>query len=159
MRTLALAAGMAMALALAGCGSSYQADSGGKGGGWLGIGGGGGGYAEQQVAPYTYTVRFAGNSWDEREDVEWRTLYRAAEITVRDGGDFFIVVSSNFTVFAGNGGADPRAGGTPVPAPSFRATSSAGGPQAEAFVRLYSGSTPTDLEGAYDARKVIAEGL
>lgn len=152
MRTLALAS--ILALALSGCGAPYQPE--GAGGGWFG---GEGGYAEQQVAPYTFVVRFAGNSRDDREDAEWRTLYRAAEITVREGGDFFIVVASNFRLFAGNGGADPRSGGAPIPPPQFRENSAAGGPQAEAYVRLYSGPTPTDLEGAYDARKVIAEGL
>jgi hypothetical protein len=155
MRNLALAAGVALTLALAGCGAPYKADGGGNGG-WLSRDGG---YGEQQLAPYTYMVRFAGNSWDDRDSVEWKALYRAAEITVREGGDFFVVVASNFRIYAGNGGADPRAGGMPVPQPQFRATSDAGGPQAEAYVRLYSGATPTDLEGAYEARKVIAEGL
>jgi hypothetical protein len=145
---------MVLALALSGCGAPYQPESGA--GGWLGRDGG---YAEQQAAPYTYVVRFAGNRWDDREDAEWRALYRAAEITVREGGDFFIVVASNFRQFAGSGGADPRAGGAPFPQPQFRDSSAAGGPQAEAFVRLYSGPVPTDLEGAYDARKVISEGL
>ena len=152
MRNWGLAA--IVALALGACGAPYQPET--TSGGWLGRDGG---YAEQQVAPYTYVVRFAGNGWTDREDAEWQALYRAAELTVREGGDFFVVVTSNFRLFAGNGGADPRAGGMPVPAPQFRDSSVAGGPQAEAYVRLYSGPTPTDLEGAYDARKVISEGL
>ncbi len=154
MRGLIWAVVAATGLALAGCGAPYQP---------LQTGGGmfsrDGGYAEQQLAPYTYMVSYAGNRWDEREDAEWRTVYRAAEVTLREGGDFFIIVTSNFKWYAGQGGADPRAGGMPAPAPQFRDNSPAGGPQAQAFVRLYSGPTPTDLEGAYDARRVISEGL
>lgn len=51
-----------------------------------------GGYAEQQLAPDRYRVVFSGNSLTSRDRVEGYLLYRAAEITVRDGYEWFLIV-------------------------------------------------------------------
>ena len=55
-----------------------------------GYGGHQGGYAEQRLQADRWTVSFAGNSVTSRETVEMYLLYRAAELTVQSGYDWFI---------------------------------------------------------------------
>lgn len=49
------------------------------------------GYADQPLEEQRYRVRFAGNRWTPREKVEDYLLYRAAQITVRSGHDYFVI--------------------------------------------------------------------
>lgn len=51
-----------------------------------------GGYSEQRLAPDRYIVRFHGNEWTSRDRVEGYLLYRAAELTVQGGYDWFTMV-------------------------------------------------------------------
>lgn len=51
-----------------------------------------GGYSEQQLAPDRYLVRFHGNSLTSRDRVEGYMLYRAADLTVQHGFDWFKVL-------------------------------------------------------------------
>lgn len=57
------------------------------------IAGENGGYSEQQLEDDRYSVRFEGNSATSRETVEEFALYRAAEVTLENGHDYFKVVS------------------------------------------------------------------
>ena len=50
------------------------------------------GYAQQQLEDKRYRVSFSGNSLTPRETVENYLLYRAAEITLESGNDYFRVV-------------------------------------------------------------------
>ena len=50
-----------------------------------------GGFSEQAVAPDRYIVRFHGNEMTSRERVEGYLLYRAAELTVQHGDDWFMM--------------------------------------------------------------------
>ena len=52
----------------------------------------GGGYSEQALGEGRYQVTFRGNSLTARDRVEGYLLYRAAELTVRDGYDWFLMV-------------------------------------------------------------------
>ena len=52
----------------------------------------GGGYSEIRVEPNRYRVNFTGNSLTTRETVEGYLLFRAAELTVESGYDWFAVV-------------------------------------------------------------------
>jgi len=54
-----------------------------------------GGYSEQQLAPDRYVVRFHGNALTPRDRVEGYMLYRAADLTVQRGFDWFMVVDRN----------------------------------------------------------------
>lgn len=54
-----------------------------------------GGYSEQQLAPDRYVVRFHGNSLTARERVEGYMLYRAADLTVQNGFDWFLLQDRN----------------------------------------------------------------
>jgi hypothetical protein len=52
-----------------------------------------GGYSDQQLESDRYRVKFEGNSATSRETVEDFALYRAAELTLQTGNDYFQVVS------------------------------------------------------------------
>ncbi|HEU4957615.1 MAG TPA: hypothetical protein VFT40_08310 [Sphingomicrobium sp.] len=54
-----------------------------------------GGYSEQQLAPDFFLVRFHGNELASRERVEGYLLYRAAELTLQRGFDWFHPVTSH----------------------------------------------------------------
>lgn len=58
----------------------------------VGRGQGATGFSEQQLETNRYAVTFAGNSVTSRERVERYLLFRAAEITVRNGADWFSIV-------------------------------------------------------------------
>lgn len=50
-----------------------------------------GGYSDQQIASDRYVVRFHGNELTSRDRVEGYMLYRAAELTLQQGYDWFLV--------------------------------------------------------------------
>lgn len=50
-----------------------------------------GGYSDQRLAPNRFLVRFHGNELTTRERVEHYLLYRAAELTVANGYDWFAI--------------------------------------------------------------------
>ena len=86
-RTCFIAAAVAGALLLAGCTTAtpYQPDLPGQRVS--------GGYSEHRLGSDRYDVSFAGNSLTSRDRVEGYLLYRAAELTVRDGYDWFLIVN------------------------------------------------------------------
>jgi hypothetical protein len=51
-----------------------------------------GGFSDVQIEPNRYRVTFTGNTLTSRETVEAYLLYRAAELTVQSGADWFSVV-------------------------------------------------------------------
>lgn len=55
-------------------------------------GDGTGGYTEKLLEQNRYRVSFRGNSLTSRETVETYLLFRAAELTVETGNDYFIMV-------------------------------------------------------------------
>lgn len=50
-----------------------------------------GGFSEVQIEPDRFRVTFTGNSLTSRETVEGYLLYRAAELTVQQGDDYFVI--------------------------------------------------------------------
>lgn len=52
-----------------------------------------GGYSEHRLGGDRYEVSFSGNSLTSRDRVEAYLLYRAAELTLRDGNDWFLIVN------------------------------------------------------------------
>lgn len=53
------------------------------------------GYSELRVEPDRWRVTFQGNSLTSRETVESYLLFRAAELTVQQGRDWFAIVDRN----------------------------------------------------------------
>ncbi|WP_240310971.1 hypothetical protein [Altererythrobacter sp. ZODW24] len=77
---------MAFVLTLSGCATStpYQPDIPGQKVS--------GGFSETRLAADRYRVNFAGNCFTSRERVEGYLLYRAAELTVENGNDWFAII-------------------------------------------------------------------
>lgn len=53
------------------------------------------GYQEQKIEQDRYRVSFAGNSSTSRQTVENYLLFRAAELTLEQGKDYFVIVNSD----------------------------------------------------------------
>lgn len=53
------------------------------------------GYTSQQLEADKFRVSFEGNSSTERTTVENYVLYRAAEVTLENGADYFVVLDQN----------------------------------------------------------------
>lgn len=51
------------------------------------------GFQEQQIEQNRLRITFRGNTLTDRESVETYLLYRAAELTLQNGKDYFVVVS------------------------------------------------------------------
>jgi hypothetical protein len=87
---------VALLLGLAGCAAPtpYQAATNGYG------------YAEQQIESDRFRVTFSGNAATPRETVQNYLLYRAAEVTVAHGHDYFTIVDQDVersTTYYGSG--------------------------------------------------------
>jgi len=54
-----------------------------------------GGYSETRIEPNRWRVNFSGNSMTSRETVEGYLLFRAAELTLQNGADWFEIVDRN----------------------------------------------------------------
>jgi len=54
-----------------------------------------GGYSESRLEPNRWRVNFVGNTMTSRETVEGYLLYRAAELTLENGDDWFEMVDRN----------------------------------------------------------------
>jgi hypothetical protein len=66
------------------------------------------GFSQQQIEGDRYRVTFAGNSATSLDTVRSYMLYRAAEVTVESGHDYFVVVDQNTqstTTYRGTGSA------------------------------------------------------
>ena len=84
--TRAAAAAALLSLAIAACSTAtpYQPDIAGQRVS--------GGYSETKLGEDRYRVNFEGNSLTSRDRVEGYLLYRAAELTVRDGYEWFLIL-------------------------------------------------------------------
>jgi hypothetical protein len=126
---------------------------------------GGFGYRDQQLESNRYRVSFAGNSATPLDSVQDYALYRAAELTLASGHDYFKVVErSTDTRSSGVGG--PRIGvgvgsgssgsGLGVGVSSILG----GGGFADDYtvtldVLMFDGEKPAADPDAYDAREVL----
>ena len=119
------------------------------------------GYAEQRIESNRYRVRFAGNSQTSRQTVETYLMYRAAEVTLSNGYDYFIQADRNteaqtrYTETV-SGFDDfgpfwrPRFGfgvgvGTSIPSTEY---------QADVDILMFKGKKPLNDTRAFDAREV-----
>ncbi len=140
--------------------------------------GGGYGFSDQQIEQNRFRITFRGNSVTSRETVENALLYRAAELTVQQGYDYFVVVENDteartsyrgttYPAFYGRYGY-----GYPFHHPSYAFPYYAYGfgwgypydtytreitrYSAVAFVTMHEGSKPAGNAQAFDAREVMA---
>ncbi len=124
------------------------------------------GYGDQKLEQDRYRVWFAGNSVTPRPTVENYLLYRAAEVTLDNGQDWFEVVDQTTevdTAYRTNATALYPGGFAPFPY-SYRTLgvgtyTARSRPitryEAFAVIMLKSGERPADNARAYDARQVV----
>jgi hypothetical protein len=146
---------VALCLLLAACAASptpYQAAQNGFG------------YSEQQIEENRYRVSFAGNSATSRQTVEDYLLYRAAELTVQNGHDWFEVVDRNTVQDYASSSGSPSFGvgvgggsdfGVGLSMPMFGGGGS-GRYTADMDIVLRDGAKPQENPDAYDAFSVIS---
>ena len=123
----------------------------------------GAGYADQKVESNRHRVSFAGNTSTPKETVENYVLYRAAEITLDSGYDYFLVAdgsterapdrSSGITFGIGGYGFGRSGVGIGVGTSTDPRTKEY---QGQVDVLLMRGKKPADNPAAYDAREVKA---
>lgn len=123
------------------------------------------GFSQQQIEGNRFRVSFSGNSLTARETVENYLLYRAAELTLAQGGDYFVVVNretearsqydTGFGGYGGFGSYDPWGPHRHsfIGAGSGRAITEY---RAYADVVVYRGAKSATEPNAYDARDVMA---
>ena len=166
LRTLTLC-GAALALAACATPTPYGPASDGRGYG----------YTDQRIQEDRYRITFRGNSSTSRETVENSLLYRAAELTVERGYDYFVFLESDTEVRTSYRGSPypafyGRYGyGHPFHRPYYRFPYYAYGfgwgypydsyavevtrYSAVAFVSMHRGERPDDNAQAFDARDVL----
>ena len=163
---LTMVVAAAAGLALAGCASTtpYQPAADNRGFG----------FSEQRIEENKYRIMFRGNSSTTREQVENSLLYRAAELTLQQGYDHFILLESD-TEAKRSYSSSPgpayygRYGWGPYyyPFPYYAYGFGWGSPWADsytreitrysavAFVSMHKGAKPADNPQAFDARQVV----
>jgi hypothetical protein len=125
------------------------------------------GYSEQQIEDNRYRVSFAGNDLTSADTVQNYLLYRAAELTLDRGYDYFTVVDRNLdrsTAYWGTGdthlgsgywtGRGDFVGGLGFTTYSARPIDSY---TASADVVMFEGEKPAGDVNAYDARSVLRQ--
>ncbi|MEM9421251.1 MAG: hypothetical protein AAF986_01885 [Pseudomonadota bacterium] len=129
------------------------------------------GFSEQRIEDDRYRISFRGNSLTDRETVENYLLFRAAEVTLDAGYDYFIVTedeterSTTYTSVPNSGRFAYYGYGRPFPYygwgyrwdPFYRDVDlqERNRYTAMAYIRLGKGEKPAELTTAYDARQVV----
>ena len=126
------------------------------------------GYAVQTLETDRYRVSFAGNTLTPRETVEDFLLYRAAEVTLDSGRDYFILVGQDverFTFFrtTSSGFGFSRVHGSPYfyrggfAGSGFATATSRPRDRFTAYAQIvvHPGDKPEDDPDAFDARDVL----
>lgn len=163
-RHFALAAAAAISLAACATSTPYQPAERGRGYG----------FSEQKIEENSYRITFRGNSLTTRETVENSLLFRAAELTLQNGYDYFVIVENE---------TEARKSYSSTASPAFYGHYYYGHPgyyyafpyyaygfgwgepfdtytreytrySAVAFVTMHKGAKPADDPHAFDAREV-----
>lgn len=109
------------------------------------------GYAETQVDYNRLRVSFRGKSGASRESVETNLLYRAAELTLQRGFDYFVVVDHNV-----DAAVEFESVGPPLPPIAPRHYQQETRYTATSDVMMFNGLRPLNAPAAFDARAVQA---
>jgi hypothetical protein len=130
------------------------------------------GFQEQQIETNRVRISFRGNSLTERDTVETYLLYRAAELTLQNGKDYFVLVdrdTEEHSRLQAVGGTpshyafdywyfSPRYGWAPWydpfwDYPDYRQVTRY---EAVGEIAMFDGQKPADNPNAFDAREVQA---
>lgn len=134
---------------------------------------GGYGFSEQRIEENRYRITFRGNASTTRDTVENALLYRAAELTLQNGYDYFLVVerdtearrsysTTTEPAFFGRYGFGRYYYGFPYyaygwgwGAPHDSYTREITRYSAVAFITMHRGEKPADNPQAFSAREVV----
>jgi hypothetical protein len=127
-----------------------------------------GGFRDSRIDENTFSISVDTNGFTSQQTTSMQALYRAAELTVQSGFDFFVIAG---------GGSNPSSMMMAMPGATtsnttLRASGSYGYatttttaaptmympmifPNATLVIKAYRGDRPADLPGAYDARSVM----
>ncbi len=125
------------------------------------------GFSQQQIEGNRFRVSFTGNSLTPRQTVENYLLYRAAEVTLINGGDHFVVANRDVEIDSRNDYAPGPGFYSGFGIGSHRRHSSSGilfstpGPtvtqyRAFADIVIFRGDKPANDPNSYDARDVMS---
>lgn len=118
------------------------------------------GYSEQRIESNRYRVAFTGDSTTSRSTTENYLLYRAAELTLDKGFDYFVLSGSSVDRERRNAGVNVGIGGFSfgssggVGVGVGTSTQSGGRSSNMAEVVMFKGRKPDDNPIAFDAREV-----
>ena len=123
------------------------------------------GHSEQRIEGTRFRVTFAGNAATPREVVRDYLLYRAAELTLEQGADYFVITTSSMIpeyygdrdgarigIGIGGGSGGGLSIGTGISLGVGRGLS--GPATASAEIVIHSGEKPVAMPDAFDARAV-----
>lgn len=123
-----------------------------------------GGYTDSRIDENTFSISVDTNGFTNQQTTSMHGLYRAAELTVENGYDFFVIVSDAQNP-AGMSMAMPGSSNTTINSYGSRATATTtytpGAivpvvfPNSSLTIKSFKGSKPTDNPRAYDARSVM----
>lgn len=125
------------------------------------------GYIDQTIENDRVRVAFAGNTVTPRQTVETYLLYRAAEVTVERGYDYFVTANSDIernTSYFGNttnyGGLGMGRYGDPWDYGGFGGFGTTDLRPIDSYtafvdVKMFKGGRPENQVNAYDARQVL----
>ena len=123
------------------------------------------GFSEFQLEQNKYRIVFSGNASTPITTVENYLLYRAAEVTLNKGHDYFIVSDENVntmrifrtrgTTFGGSRFGFHRGFGTGIASTSL-STRERQEFTVSAIITLHSGKKPDSVAEAFNAKQVIA---
>lgn len=109
------------------------------------------GYSETTVDYNRMRVSFRGNSGASRESVETNLLYRAAELTLQRGFDYFVVVDHNV-----DAAVELKSVGPPLPPIAPRRYQQETRYTVTSDVMMFRGVRPPNAPAAFDARAIQA---
>lgn len=102
-----------------------------------------GGYSDIRVNVDTFNVIFRGNAYTPRQTAETYALYRAAELTVESGYDYFVVIGGNSEALYGS-----KPESSPV-------NTTRGSPSVIVLFKAFKGEKPSGA--VFNARDVLRE--
>lgn len=127
------------------------------------------GYSEQRLETNRYRINYTGNSATPRDTVDHYLMYRAAEVTLNNGYDWFVIADrqtradpaqaggSGGSVGLGIGGSSGNFGsGLSIGLGTILGGGNGEAYNAQADILVFKGAKPADNLKAFDAREVRA---
>lgn len=117
-----------------------------------------GGYTDQQLQEDVFRVSSRVNGFSSEERAEDFTMYRACEVTLQHGFDYFVIVDSSDTTrtsYAGSGHADAYSYGNSTSVTYNQNINAVTKPGRMMVIKTFQGAKSKDNVNAYDARQTM----